>query len=99
MDDQTRDDLLSKLADAKRREIKALQQLERHAARIEQVREALGNPYFYSGRSADDPESKTHFTGYKSHEPALQLIRDWQDVSRQVVAIRNQLRNAGIDTD
>jgi hypothetical protein len=63
------------------------------------VREALGNPYFYSGRSADDPQSKTHFTGYKSHEPALQLIRDWQDVSRQVVAIRNQLRNAGIDTD
>jgi hypothetical protein len=99
MDDQTRNDLLSKLADAKRRETKALQQLERHAARIEQVREAIGNPYFYSGRSADDPESKAHFTGYKSHEPALQLIRDWQDVSRQVVAIRNQLRNAGIDTD
>ena len=99
MDDQTRDDLLSKLADAKTRETQALQPLERHAARIEQVREALGNPYFYSGRSADDPESKAHFTGYKSHEPALHLIRDWQDVFRQVVAIRNQLRDAGIDTD
>jgi hypothetical protein len=99
LDNQTRDDLLSKLADAKRREAQARQQFERHAARIGQVREALGNPYFYSGRSADDPESKAHFTGYKSHEPALQLIRDWQDVSRQVVAIRNQLRNAGIDTD
>ena len=99
MDDQTRDDLLSKLADAKTRETQALQQLESHAARIEQVREALGNPYFYSGRSADDPESKAHFTGYKSHEPGLHLIRDWQDVSRQVVAIRNQLRDAGINTD
>jgi ABC-type Fe3+-hydroxamate transport system substrate-binding protein len=63
MDDQTRNDLLSKLADAKRRETKALQQLERHAARIEQVREAIGNPYFYSGRSGDDPESKAHFSG------------------------------------
>jgi len=99
MDDQTRDGLLAKLADAKKRRAQVHGKLERHAARIEQVREALGNPYFYTGRSADDPESKAHFTGYRSHEPALQLIRDWQDVSRQVVAIRNRLRDAGIDTD
>jgi len=98
MDDRARDDLLAKLVDASNREAQARQQLQTHAARIEEVRAALGNPYFYSGRSADDPESKARFSGYTSHEPALPLVREWQDLSRQVAAIRNQLREAGIDT-
>jgi len=35
MDNRTRDDLLAELADARKRESQALQQLETHAARIE----------------------------------------------------------------
>ena len=99
MDDHTRDDLLAKLSDAMKRQGHAVQQLHAHAARIEQVREDLGNPYFYSGRSADDPESEARFSGYKSHEPALRLYRDWQEVSREVVEIRNRLRDAGVEMD
>lgn len=99
MDDQTRDDLLAKLSDAKKRQTQAVQQLHAHAAKIEQVREDLGNPYFYSGRSADDPESEARFSGYKSHEPALRLYRDWQDVSREVVEIRKRLREAGVEME
>jgi hypothetical protein len=98
MDDVIRDGMLAKFAEAKTREAEALQRLQTHGTNLKQVRAALGNPYFYSGRSADDPQSKTHFTGYKSHEPGLQLIREWQDVSQQVTAIRSQLRDAGIET-
>ena len=69
MDDQTRDGLLAKLADAKKRGAQVLGELETHAARIEQVREALGNPYFYSGRSADDPESKARLRATGATSP------------------------------
>jgi hypothetical protein len=99
MDDVTRNDMLAKFAEARNREVDALQRLQAHGTNLSQVRAALGNPYFYSGRPADDPKSKAHFTGYNSHEPGLQLLRDWQDVSQQVVAIRTQLRDAGIETD
>jgi hypothetical protein len=95
MDDRTRTDLLAALADARKREVQARQRLQAHVANIEQVRAGLGNPYFYSGRSADDPESEAHFTGYKSHEPAFALWQEWQEISRQIAAIRKQLQDAG----
>ena len=99
MDDQTRDDLLAKLSEAQKREVEAVQQLRAHAATIDRVREDLGNPYFYSARAADDPESEAKFTGYASHEPALQLYRAWQAVSGEVLAIRKRLRDTGLDTE
>jgi hypothetical protein len=99
MDDQRRDDLLAKLSDARKREAQALLQLQAHAATIDQVRQDLGNPYFYSGRADDDLESKAKFTGYKSHEPGLQLYRDWQDAAREVVTIRKELQEGGLDTE
>jgi hypothetical protein len=95
MDDQTRDDLLAKLADAERREALAVEQLKAHAGGIENIRKRLGNPYFYGGRPADDLESEAHFTGYKSHEPAFALWRKWQDVSREIATIREALGKAG----
>jgi hypothetical protein len=97
--DQTRDLLLAKLSEAKRQQADAAQALQAHGARIEDVRKELGNPYFYGGRAADDPESETRFTGYKSHEPGLRLIRTWQDACREVEAIKGQLRAAGVDAD
>ena len=99
MENETRNDLLAKLEKAKKREAEAQQQLRAHAANIEQVRNELGNPYFYSGRSDDDPESEAKFTGWKSHEPAFRLWQQWQDVAREVKAIRRQLQAAGIDAE
>ena len=98
MDDRTRNDLLAKLATAREREAVARQQLQTHASNIDQVRKELGNPYFYSGRSADDPESEAYFTGYKSHEPALTLLREWSGMVRQIAAIRKELHDAGIES-
>lgn len=51
------------------------------------------------GRSADDPESETKFTGCKSHEPALRLWQQCQDVSRGIKAIRQQPHEAGIKAE
>ena len=82
MEDPTRDDLLAKF--------KAL------GDGIEEVRKALGNPYFYSGRPAYDPESEAHYTVTRADEPGLQLVRDYQETAREVAAIRNQLREGGI---
>jgi hypothetical protein len=98
MDDRTRTDLLADLADARTRETHAREQLHAHAAHIDEVRAALGNPHFYSGRSADDPESEAHFTAYKSHEPAFTLLREWKEILRQIEAIRKQLQDAGIES-
>ena|SRR5215212_3968926 len=99
MDDRMRDALYSRLADAKEREVHARQELETHATRIDAVRAALGNPYFYSGRGPDDPDSKARYTGYASHEPAFQLMKQLKDVRSEVAAIRNELRAAGLDAD
>jgi hypothetical protein len=99
MDSETRNTLLAKLVDAVRREVDAVQRLKTHAANIEQVRAVLGNPYFYSGLSPDDSESGARFTGYESHDPALQVYRDLQVAAREVASIRNQLREAGAETD
>jgi hypothetical protein len=99
MDDRMRDALYARLADAKEREGHARQALEMHATRIDEVRAALGNPYFYSGRTASDPESKARYTGYASCEPAFQLFKQLNDVRSEVAAIRNELREAGVDAD
>jgi len=98
MDDRARDDLLADLADAKVREARAREQLQAHAANIDEVRAALGNPYFYSGRPADDPESETYFTGYKSNDPALTLLREWKEALRRIRVVREQLQDAGIES-
>jgi hypothetical protein len=97
MDEGTRNDLLVKLEELGQRKAASARQLRVHAANIEEVRKALGNPYFYGGRPDDDPESKARFTGYESHEPALRLLREWQEVSQQITTVRQQLRETDSD--
>ena len=91
MDDRARDELLADLADAQRREAAAREQLRAHAAHIDDVRAALGNPYCYSPRPANDPESESRFTGYASHEPAFRLLLELKEALRRVATIREQL--------
>jgi hypothetical protein len=97
MDDRVRDGLLADLADAKVREARVREQLQAHAANIDDVRAALGNPYFYSGRPASDPESEARFTGYASHEPAFTLLRELKELLRRIAMVRSQLRDGGIE--
>ena len=73
------------------------------AAKIGEVREALGNPYFYSGGNYGRPEnadeSIARFTGYKSHEPALRLTRSLHDADRELRSLKEQLRELGVNVD
>ena len=99
MDDKTRDDLVARLSLAKDRKAALMVDLQAHAAKIEEVRATLGNPFFYSGRPEHDPHSESTFTGYKSHEPGLQLIRECHDASREIEAIQGRLRAVGLDSE
>jgi hypothetical protein len=99
MDDHTRDHLLAKLSEAKTHEQRAREALHAHARDIDEVRKRLGNPYFYTARPAEDPESEAHFTGYKSAEPGLQLMHAWREAARELETIQRQVRDAGFAGD
>jgi hypothetical protein len=99
MDDQTRAALITRLSEAKGRESQLLLRARAHADNIEEIRKTLGNPFFYSGRPEGDSESKSQYTGYASHEPALQLLNEYQEVAKEVEAIQSQLRDAELDQD
>jgi hypothetical protein len=91
MDDNLRADLHAKLSDAMERRIRIEQELQEHGDRIQQVRERLGNPYFFHPRPADHPESRAKYTGYASHDPALRLIFDFKDVEQEIRDLLNRL--------
>jgi len=97
MDDQTRSALAARLAEAWQRESQLIVRVRAHAENIEEIRKTLGNPFFYGGRPEEDAESKSRYTGYASHEPGLQLMRECQEVAREIAAIQGQLAAAGRD--
>ena len=99
MDDHTRDGLVARLSELKGREAELLSEIKAHAAKIPEIRQTLGNPFHYDGRPEGDPESKSRFTGYASHEPGLALMREGQELSRQIDEIRVQLRESGLKWD
>jgi hypothetical protein len=99
MDDQTRNGLLTRLSEVKARESHLLIRLRIHSESIEEIRKALGNPYFYSDRPEGDPESKSWYTGYASHEPGLQFLREYQEVAKEIESIKGELRAAGLDSE
>jgi len=91
MGDERRAALLAELASAKALEASIRDRLESHRLNILEVRLALGNPYFYSSRPADDPKSEARFTSYASRDPALALLREWRQAAHQVALIQRQL--------
>jgi len=97
MDDETRDGLLEKLSNLKRQHDQLRQALQADGANIEEVRKRLGNPYFYGGRPASDPESSAYYTGYASHEPAFGLLREYKTIADEVRDVQQTLRQAGIE--
>jgi hypothetical protein len=92
MDDQARDELVARLSDAEQRRSTLRFKMQAHAASIDKTRQALGNPYFYSAKAEDDPESRSRFTGYASHEPAFQLWQELSDLDELIADLRRQLQ-------
>ena len=99
MDDQTRIALMTRLSEAKERESQLLLRVRAHSDNIGEVRNPFGNPFFYDGRPEGDPESKSRYTGYTSHEPGLQLVRECQEVANEIESIQVELRAAGLDSE
>jgi hypothetical protein len=97
MDDKMRDGLRAALSHAQARRAGLQADLKALSANIHDVRAALGNPFFYSPRPDDHPQSRSKFTGYASHDPALQLIRGLQEATRAVATAERQLRDAGLE--
>jgi hypothetical protein len=91
MNNNPRADLHAKLSMAMERRIRIEQALQEHCDRIQQVRERLGNPYFFHPRPADHPESQAKYTGYTSHDPALRLMRDFKEVEQEIRETLNRL--------
>ena len=104
MDDEQRsariDQLLLRLAEVQAQKAALVSEAEDFAARIGEIRKSLGNPYFYSGGHRDRPEhadeSIAKFSGFKSHEPGLQLVRRLKAANRELSTLREQLRGSGL---
>jgi len=99
----TIDRLLQRFSEASARKATLVSEAKEFAARIGEVREALGNPYFYSGGNYGRPEnadeSIAKFSGYKSHEPGLRLVRRLNDVNLELSTLREQLRELGLNVE
>jgi hypothetical protein len=92
MDDHTRDELVARLSDAERKRSMLRLKMQAHAASIDETRQALGNPFFYNERKQGDPESRSRFTGYASHEPAFQLWQALRELDALIADFRRQLQ-------
>src|SRR5258706_2987761 len=95
------DRLLQRYSEATARKAALMSEMKELAGRIGEVREALGNPYFYSGvnygRPENADESIARFTGYKSHEPALRVTRSLHDADRELRTLKEQLHEFGVN--
>jgi hypothetical protein len=91
--------LLRRFSVATDRKTTLLAEAKEFAATIGEVRERLGNPFFYSGENWGRPEnadeSVRNYTRYKSHEPGLRIIRGLKDADRELSVLREQLRELG----
>jgi hypothetical protein len=97
------DRLLRRFSEATERKAALMSEAQQFAARIGEVRAALGNPFFYSGGNYERPEnadeSISNFTGYKSHEPALRLMRTLEQADRELDDLRQQLDEFGVTVE
>ena len=95
--------LLKQLAEVLERRAALEKKLSEVDAWVAPIRREFGNPFFYSGGTHARPEnaekSAAHYTGQASHEVVVQLlspiVRQLQEVTRDVIEIRQQLRRLG----
>jgi len=97
------DRLLRSLSEATARKAALMSEWQEFEARIGEIREALGNPFFYSGADHGRPEnadkSIAKYSGYKSHEPGLRLARALYNADRELSTLRERLRELGRSVD
>ena len=63
-------------------------------ARLEEIRAAFGNPYFYSridhGQTEHAAESVAQYTGNRAHEPGRRIALGLIETNRELSAVRER---------
>ena len=99
--------LLRQLAEAMERRDALETELSELDTWVARIRREFGNPFFYSGPAHARPEnaakSADRYTGHASHEVVFQLLSPiivrLQEVTREVIEVRQQLRGLGYGID
>ena len=95
-------DLRRRLSETTARKAAVEAELKELASRVPEIRETLGNPFFYSGKEHGRPENEdksiAKYTGSKSHQPGLLLVFKYRDAERELTEILEQLRDLGVST-
>jgi hypothetical protein len=91
------DRLLNELSEATARKAALLSEAQDFAARLPEIRQAFGNPFFYSHPEEPD-ESFAHYTGWSSHEVFTPTFRALRRVDRELGRINARLLELGVNT-
>jgi hypothetical protein len=95
--------LLERLSEATTQRSALAAEAQELGARIDDIRAAFGNPYFYSGANYKRPEnadeSVANYTGFNSHDVVLPTVLDLMRADRKVRRIKTQLRELGAATE
>jgi hypothetical protein len=95
--------LRSRLSDLREQKVELDTRAIEHRASIQDIRQRLGNPFFYSGARHGRPENARYtvakYSGYISHEPGLALLRDRIANLRETRLITEQLQALNADLE
>ena len=90
--------LFKELAEATVRRDALLEEAQEFAARLDDIRAAFGNPFFYTKPESAD-ESAANYTASSSHEVVLPTVLALKRADQDVRRIRNALRGLGASVD
>jgi hypothetical protein len=85
------------LSDLRTQETALVAKLREFDATLTERRRELGNPFFYSGKEPHPGKTVVEYTGYKSHEPGLALIREAQALKKEIQRILDELRSLAVE--
>ena len=90
--------LFKELAEATARRSALLEEAQEFAAKIQDVRAAFGNPFFYSKPESAD-ESAADYTASSSHDVVLPTVLALRRADQDVRRIKSALRGLGATVD
>ena len=107
MDDDARkrevERLLQQLSEATTRRAALVAEAQEFAVRIDEIRAAFGNPYFYSGGNREPAEhadeSAANYTGFDSHDVLAPTVRGIRQVDRELRRIKERLHELGASVE
>ena len=89
--------LLERLAEARKRRIALAAEAQEFVSRIDEIRAAFGNPYFYTGVNREPNESIANYSGFNSHDVLGPTVRSIRVIERELRRIKEQLHELGVN--